>query len=73
MKHKKRQGFPLAFFCFSGNHSSAIDSVGQALAQAPQLTHRAGSIKRFPSFSEIALTEHSLSQEPQFTQASETL
>jgi hypothetical protein len=50
-----------------------IASVGQALAQAPQLTHLAESIQRFPSFSEIASTAHSLSQEPQFTQASVTL
>jgi hypothetical protein len=65
--------FPVANSSFFCDYSSTIASVGQEPAQAPQLTHRAGSIKRFPSFSEIALTEHSLSQEPQFTQASVTL
>jgi hypothetical protein len=48
-------------------------SVGQALTQAPQLTQTAASMKRFPSFSEIALTAHSLSQAPQFTHTSVTL
>jgi hypothetical protein len=45
-------------------------SVGQTAAQAPQSWHLAGSIQRALSFSEIASTGHSLSQEPQFTQAS---
>jgi hypothetical protein len=45
-------------------------SVGQLGTQAPQLTHFAASIQRFPSFSEIASVGHSLSQAEQFTQAS---
>jgi hypothetical protein len=45
-------------------------SVGQTAAQAPQSWHLAGSIHRVLSFSEIASTGHSLSQEPQLTQAS---
>jgi hypothetical protein len=45
-------------------------SVGQTAEQAPQSAHFSASIQRFPSFSEIASTGHSLSQEPQFVQAS---
>jgi hypothetical protein len=48
-------------------------SVGHTAAQAPQSEHFSGSIHRALSFSEIASTGHSLSHEPQLTQASVTL
>jgi hypothetical protein len=44
--------------------------TGQTAEHTPQSAHFADSITRFPSFSEIASTGHSLSQEPQFVQAS---
>jgi hypothetical protein len=44
-------------------------STGQTAEQAPQSAHFAGSTQRLPSFSEIASTGHSLSQEPQLVQA----
>ncbi len=55
------------------DYASAIDSVGHAAAQVPQLTHTLASISRFPFCSEIAPTGHSPSQAPQFTHASEIL
>jgi hypothetical protein len=45
-------------------------STGQTAEQAPQSTHVAVSIVCLPSFSAIAETGHSLSQVPQFVQAS---
>jgi hypothetical protein len=45
-------------------------SAGHAPEHAPQSTHFAASIARFPPDSEIASTGHSLSQLPQFVQAS---
>jgi len=48
-------------------------SVGQTDAQAPQSMQTSGSIQRALSFSLIALTGHSLSQEPQLVHASVTL
>jgi hypothetical protein len=43
-------------------------STGQTAEQEPQSTHFSASIQRFPPFSEIASTGHSLSQVPQFEQ-----
>jgi hypothetical protein len=53
------------------SYEAEIASVGQTPAQAPQSWHLPGSIQRILSFSEIASTGHSLSQAPQFMQASE--
>ena len=52
-------------------YASEIASAGQTPAQVPQLMHVPASISRFEPFSEIALTGHSPSHAPQFTQASE--
>jgi hypothetical protein len=52
------------------HHPAVIASVWQEATQAPQSVHFDGSIHRRLSFSEIASTGHSLSQEPQLTQAS---
>jgi hypothetical protein len=45
-------------------------SVGHVEAQVPQSMHLSGSIQRASFFSLMAVTGHSPSQAPQFTQAS---
>jgi hypothetical protein len=45
-------------------------STGQTAEQDPQSTQVSAFIARFPSFSAIAETGHSLSHVPQFVQAS---
>jgi hypothetical protein len=61
---------PFGYESPPAHQPAEIASVGQTAAQAPQSWHFAGSIQRALSFSEIASTGHSLSQEPQLTQAS---
>jgi hypothetical protein len=67
---KKARNTPLPVLIVGKTYSAAMACVGQAPAQAPQSAHLSGSIQCFPSFSEIASAGHSLTQEPQFTQAS---
>ena len=67
---KKARAYPLPDLIVDKIYSAAIASVGQEATQVPQSRHFSGSIQCFPSFSEIASTGHSLTQEPQFTQVS---
>ena len=60
-------------FVISISQSAWGASTGQTLAHVPQSMHSSASITYFPSFSEIQLTGHSLSQEPQAMQSSEIL
>jgi hypothetical protein len=55
-------------FSHNPSYTPVMAWTGHTEEQTPQSAHFAASIQRFPAFSEIASTGHSLSQEPQFVQ-----